>query len=239
MDNERRALVRTFALAGGMTVCACVFVLLLTVSVFPGVPPFFLALMTAMMLSIALPVGLTLGMAFGLGGRAISSRATTAILVASVAAVAVSFSTMVWSVPVASQRFRQSLSNSLGGRAVVVRAANDISAAAMDQQKVFGPGGDRMERAKRRAWTQHFRNAIAFATPPLALLALALLRRRAPRVMLLVACAGYFALVWIGERLVYEGLSPLAAAWLANIVCAAMAVIFMMRPTGATLGRTA
>jgi hypothetical protein len=67
----------------------------------------------------------------------------------------------------------------VGSGQVVVRAANDISAAAMDQQKVFGPGGDRMERAKRRAWTQHLRNAIAFATPPLALLALALLRRRA------------------------------------------------------------
>jgi hypothetical protein len=65
MDDERCALVRTFILAGGITVCACAFVVLLTVSVFPGVPPFFLALMTAMMLPIALPVGLTLGMAFG------------------------------------------------------------------------------------------------------------------------------------------------------------------------------
>jgi lipopolysaccharide export LptBFGC system permease protein LptF len=96
-----------------------------------------------------------------------------------------------------------------------------------------------MERAKRRAWTQHLRNAIAFATPPLALLALALLRRRAPRVMLLVACAGYFALVWIGERLVYEGLSPLAAAWLANIVYAATAAILMMRRTGTLISRPA
>ena len=238
-DDERRALVRTFVVALGITVGACALVLLLTVSVFPGVPPFFLALMTSMMLPIALPVGLTLGMAFGLGGRAISSRATTAILVAAAAAVAVSFSTMVWSVPVASQRFRQSISNTVGAGRPVVRAANDISATAMERGSYFGPGGDRMARDKRWAWTRHLRNAIAFATPPLALLALALLRRRAPRVMLLIACAGYFALVWTGERLVYEGLSPLAAAWLANIACTAVAAFLTIRPTGAALGRTA
>ena len=86
------------------------------------------------MLTIALPVGLTLGMAFGsaaarfITGHNRDSRGGSC-------GVAVSFSTMVWSVPVASQRFRQSLSNTVGSGQVVVRAANDISAAAMDQQR--------------------------------------------------------------------------------------------------------
>jgi len=139
-------------------------------------------------------------------------------------AVAVSFSTMILGWSVATYSFRQSIANTVGARGPVVKAANDISAAAMQQEPYFGPGGDRMARSKRRAWTQHLRNAIAFLTPALALLALALLRRQAPRVMLFGACAGYFALVLVGEQLIYRGLPPLAAAWLANIAVVIVAI---------------
>jgi hypothetical protein len=238
-EDDRRAITRTFAWFAGLTVCASALILVLTVAVLPGVPPFFAALLTTLMLPSALPVGLTLGIAFGLGGRAISRRVVRAVLVMAFVAVVVSFSTMIWSWSVVTHSFRQSISDTVGGRQPVVRAASDISAAAMQQQPYFGPGGDRMARDKRRAWTQHLRNAVAFATPALALLALALLRHRAPRVMLFGACAGYFALLLIGEQLVYQGLPPLAAAWLANIVCATGAVFLVKRSTALPLGRPA
>jgi hypothetical protein len=238
-DDERRALVRMLTWAAGITTCASAVLVLMTVAVFPDVPPFFLALMTSLMLPIALPVGLTLGIALALSGRAVSRRAVRVILLAALAAVAISYATMVLSWPVASYSFRQSLSNTLGARGPVVRAANDISAASMQQERYFGPGGDRMAWTKRRAWTRHLRDAMAFAAPALAVFALALLRRRAPRVMLMAACAGYFLLLLLGERLVYQGLPPLAAAWMANIVFAAAATILLMRGTGAALVRPA
>ena len=237
--DERRALVRTFAWAGGITAATSAILILMSVAVLPGVPLFFLALLTTLMLPIALPVGLIVGIAVGLGGRTVTRRATTVVLVAALAAVGISYGTMVWSWPVATYSFRQSLANTVGAPGPVVRAANDISASAIQQQPYFGPGGDRMARAKRAAWTRHLRDAMAFAAPALAVLALALLRRRAPRVRLMAACAGYFLLVLLGERLVYGGLPPPAAAWLANIVCVAAAAILMMRPASPAIGRPA
>jgi hypothetical protein len=238
-DGERRALVRTLVWAAGITVCASAVLILMSVAVLPGVPLFFLALITSLMLPIALPVGLMLGVAMGLAGRTPSRRVIAVVLVASLAAVAISYATMVWSWPVATYSFRQSLANSVGAGSPVVRAANDISASAIQQQPYFGPGGDRMAWAKRRAWTRHLRDAMAFAAPALAMLALALLRLRASRAAMMAACAGYFLLVLAGERLVYEGLPPLAAAWLANIVSTAAAAIVIMRPAGPALGRPA
>ena len=231
--------MRTLAWAAGITASASAILILMSVAVLPGVPLFFLALLTTLMLPIALPVGLTLGIALGLGGRTLSRRAMTVVLVAALAAVAISYGTMVWSWPVASYSFRQSLASTVGARGPVVRAANDISASAIQQQPYFGPGGDRMARAKRWAWTRHLREAMAFAAPALAVFALAMLRLRAPRVMLMAACAGYFLLVLLGERLVYGGLPPLAAAWLANIVCVAAAAILVMRPASPAFGRPA
>ena len=238
-DDERRALVRTLVWTAGITVTACAVLILMSVAALPGVPLFFLALLTTLMLPIALPVGLMLGIAVGLGGKTISRRAMTVVLVAALAAVAISYATMVWSWPVATYSFRQSLANAVGARGPVVRAANDISASVIQQQPYFGLGGDRMARAKRGAWTRHLRDAMAFAAPALAVLALALLRLRAPRVMIMAACAGYFFLVLLGEWLVYGGLPPPAAAWLANIVCVAAATILLMRPASPAFGRPA
>ena len=103
-----------------------------------------------------------------------------------------------------------------------------MSSSAARQNRNLAPGGDAMGLPSRLAWTRHLRLAMLFAAPVLALLALALIDRGARRAVVMGACAGYYILLMAGEALVYEGLPPVAGAWLANIVFAIGAIVLLI-----------
>jgi lipopolysaccharide export LptBFGC system permease protein LptF len=183
--------------------------------------------MTPMMLPIAIPIGLTLGIAFGLSGRLISRRTRNAILVCAVLAALASYGTLTWGVAVASRSFRQFMSNALGAQGSVSKGLHEMSVSEAQRERNFAPGGDPMGMPRRLAWTHHLQLAMAFATPVLALLALAAIRHGARRSIVMAACACYYLLVLGGEALVYQGLPPTAGAWLPNVIFAATAAYLM------------
>ena len=229
---------RTLLWAAAMTSGAASLLLILTLAVVPGISPYYVSLLAALWIPIAIPVGVTLGIVVALSGKAVSRRTGTAMVATAVIAAAISFSMTLLSPPVASQSFRQSVSNALGGRGVVVKAANDLSAFAIQQQPAFAPGGDLKAWPLRRAWTKHLVLSVPFATPVLVVFALAVVRRGAPRTVVIAGCAVYCLIVLVGEPLVHQGVPAFAAAWLANASAVIAAVILMNWPTGA-LGRPA
>ena len=232
VNGERRALSRTLLWAAAITILASAVVVILTVAIVPGLSPYYVSLMAALVLPIAIPIGVTLGIAFALSGRAVSSRTARVIVASAVIAASISFGMMLLSPPIASQAFRQSVSNALGGSGMVVRAATEVSASAIQQQPEFAPGGNLRAWPQRRAWTQHVVLAIPFATPVLVLFALAVVRRGAPRTLIVVGCTAYFFLVLLGEPLVHRGVPAVAAAWLANAATVMAAAILMKLPIG-------
>ena len=231
INGERRAVSRSLLWAAAITVSASCLVVILTLAVVPGISPYYVSLMAALVLPIAIPVGVTLGIAFGFGGRAVSSRTARGMVATAVVAGAISFGMTLLSPPVASQSFRQSVSNALGGRAIVVRAANDVSAFALLKRPEFAPGGNLRAWPRRRAWTQHLVLAMPFATPALVVFALAVVRRGAPRTLIVGGCAVYYFLVLVGEPLVHQGMPAVVAAWLANAATVIAGVIVMKLPT--------
>jgi hypothetical protein len=234
MNGERHAIVRTLLWALAMTVCTSAVVVALTLAIVPGIPPFYVSLMAALVLPIAIPVGVTLAIAFALRDGSISRRTTRALAATTVIAMAVSVGAMVSNVPVASQSFRQQISDALGGRAAVVKAATELSAAAVQQQEAFAPPGGRAGWPRRHAWTQHLLLAIPFAMPVLALFAGAVVHRGAPRKLVMGACVLYFTLVPAGEQLVHQGMPAFAAAWLANALTVVAALVVLKCPAASS-----
>ena len=230
MNGERHAIGRTLVWAFAMTVCVSAAVIILTLAIVPGIPPFYVSLMASLVLPIAIPVGVTLAITFALRDRSMSRRTTWALVAAAVIAMTVSVGAMVSNVPIASQSLRQSVSDALGGRTVVVKAATDVSAAAIQQQEAFAPPGGRAGWPRRQAWTHHLLLALPFATPVLALFAVAVVRRHAPKTLAMGACVFYFTLVLAGEPLVHHGMPAFAAAWLANVLTVVAALIVMKVP---------
>jgi Lipopolysaccharide export system permease LptF/LptG len=226
-DDERHALIRTFAWAAGAIVCASGVVLVLTVVALRGMPPYYTALMTPMMLPIAIPIGLTLGIAFGLSGRTVSRHTRNTVLVGALLATVVSYSTVTWGIAFASQSFRQSMSNAVGAHIRVSKGLHEISVSEAQRERTLAPGGDPMGMPRRLAWTYHIQLAMSFAAPVLALLALGVIGRGARRAVVLGACAGYYILLVAGERLVYQGLPAIVGAWLPNAIFVATATYVM------------
>jgi len=231
IDSERRAVSRTLSWAAAITASVSGLVVILTLAIIPGISPYYVSLMAALVLPIAIPIGVALGIAFALSGRAVSSRTASAMVATAVIAACVSFWMTLLSPPVASQSFRQSVSNALGGRGVVVKAANDVSAFSILQRPDFAPGGNLRAWPRRQAWTKHMVLAMSFATPALVLFALAVVRRGAPRVLIIGGCAVYYVLVLAGEPLVHQGMPAAVAAWLANTMTVMAAGVLMKLPT--------
>jgi len=130
---------------------------------------------------------------------------------------------MTWGIAVASRSFRQSMSNAVGAHGRVTNGLHEMSLSAAQRDRNLAPGGDPMGMPRRLAWTYHLQLSMAFATPVLALLALAAIRHGARRSIVMATCACYYLLVIGGEALVYRGLPPIAGAWLPNVIFAATA----------------
>jgi Lipopolysaccharide export system permease LptF/LptG len=227
--NDRRALVRTFMWAAVATVTASALLIALTIAAVPVFAPFYIALLTPMTLPIALPIGLTLGIAFGLCHRHVSRSTRLIVVLSALCITAVSFVSTAWVQPVANQSFRQSVFNAIGGRGIVVKGLNEMSLAELQREARMAPRGNGTHKSQRASWTYHLTFALPMAPLMLAALALVLIGRGAKRATVMATCVGYYIVLMAGEALVYEGLPPIAAAWMANVLFACATAYFASR----------
>jgi lipopolysaccharide export LptBFGC system permease protein LptF len=180
-----------------------------------------------MTLPMALPIGLTIGIAFGLCRRQVSRSARRVVVVSAVCITALSFVSTAWVKPVANQSFRQSVFNAIGGRGIVVKGLNEMSLSELQREARMAPRGGATNMPQRASWTYHLTFALPVAPLILAALTLVLIRRGAKRAAVMSTCVAYYVVLMAGEALVYEGLPPLAGAWMANVLFASAAAYFI------------
>ncbi len=225
-DTDRRALLRAFIWGTAVTVCASAMLIALTIAAAPVFAPFYIALLTPMTLPIALPIGLTLGIACGLSRGPVSRLTKRAVLFSAVFVTVVSFSSMAWVKPVANQAFRQSVFNAIGGKGTVVKGLHEMSIPELRRAVNMAPRGDVDQTPQRAIWIYQLTFALPLAPLVLAMLALALVAHGTRRATVMAMCVAYFVVLMATEALVYEGLSPVAAAWIPNVLFAGALVYF-------------
>jgi lipopolysaccharide export LptBFGC system permease protein LptF len=225
VETDRRALRRALLCAAAATVCTSALLIALTIAGTPVFAPFYIALLTPMTLPIALPIGLTLGIAFGLSQRRLSRSAKIVVLASALCATAVSFASMAYITPVANQAFRQSVFTAIGGRGVVTKGLHEMSLPELQREIRMAPRGDAAAIPERAEWIYQLTLALPLAPLVLAALALLLVSRGTQRAIVMVLSIAYYVVAFAMEALVYQGLPPLAAAWLPNIIFAAAAAL--------------
>jgi len=218
VGTDRRALLRALISAAAATVCASALLIMLTIAGTPVFAPFYIALLTPMTLPIALPIGFTLGIAFGLGQRRVSRATKIVVMSAALLVAAMSFASMAYVKPVANQAFRQSVFNAIGGRGGVMKGLHEMSLSELQREMRMAPRGDATLLQERATWVYHLTFALPVAPLMLAALALTLLSHRTRRATVMLICIVYYVLLMGTEALVYEGLPPVFAAWLPNVL---------------------
>jgi hypothetical protein len=224
VENDRRALLRTFIWAAAVTAGVSALLITLTIAGVPVFAPFYIALLTPMTLPIALPIGLTLGIAFGLSHGPVSRYARRVVVFAAILVSIMSFVSMAYLKPVANQSFRQSVFNAIGGNGTVVKGLNEMSLREFRSEMKMAPRGVLADTPQRARWTYHLLFALPVAPLVLAALALALIGRGARRATVMALPVAYATLLMLTEGLVYQGLQPIAGAWTPNLVLALFAV---------------
>ena len=128
LQDDKAALTRALSIAAASMMAITV---LLTIAPIAGWEdygsPSILALVVPQAVPLAIPLGLVLGLAFGLSGRALSSAAARAMLLAALLCSAISFATLAWVLPSANQKFRQQLFESVGNKGTVMKGLNEMS----------------------------------------------------------------------------------------------------------------
>jgi hypothetical protein len=226
-DEERRALVRTFAWTAGIVagVGALMIGLVVATVMMGGAPwprPVHYAMLIPMALPIALPIAMTFGLAIGFGGRAATGRAKRTIVATAFMASLVSLVSLWTIAPLANQAFRQATFEAKGGRGDVMKvgAAEMTMPELRHQANALSRNPRQAELARMGRWNFHMRVALSFGTLVLALFSLAVAERlpKPPRAMVMAGSAVYLLLLLAGEALTLEGAPPAVAAWLANAV---------------------
>jgi lipopolysaccharide export LptBFGC system permease protein LptF len=226
-ENDRRALLRTVVWAAVATVSVSALIIAITIAAVPVFAPFYIALLTPMALPMALPIGVTIGIACGLCHREVSRSTRLVVVLSAICITAVSFASTAWVKPVTNQSFRQSVFDAIGGRGVVVKGLNEMSLSELHREARMAPRGDATHMPQRASWTYHLTFALPVAPLALTVLALVLIGRGAKRAIVMVTCVAYYGVLLAGEALVYEGLPPMAGAWMANVLFAFAAAYFV------------
>ena len=183
---------------------------------------------------LAIPVGIAFGLAFGFSVRPTSAM-VKAILVATVAASALSFYALVWAMPAGNQAFREiafrALNKQHQGPVVLQKGYNEMTLSEMrDQAARLRTSGDN-GHARDTAFRMHLRIALAGAS--LAFVCVFLVSRlnnRSWRALLAFGLAfAYWALIFIGESGMRRGyLPPLFGAWLPNLALISTAMLIAL-----------
>ena len=186
-------------------------------------------------LPYALPAGWILGIGFGLGGGTESRRARSLVVIAAVAASALSLVTVVSAARLGSMAFQRTIAASRGEQSTPASRATEMGPGGLQQAAERALSEGQVGRARRFSWQYHMLRSISFATIFLTAFAFALrdVWNRAPRSAVMAACALYFLLLIAGEVLIFElrRMPPILAAWMPNIAFVAATVILMSART--------
>jgi hypothetical protein len=163
---------------------------------------------------LAVVIGVTLGTVFGIGGRRCSRRVTTWVVALGIVLSVISFIDLAWITPAANQAFRVAVS----GNPDIVRGVPEMTLGELWQMA-----------SPDVAFFFHTRWALAFSPLILIVFASSIVRAtarsRAAGLAAVGALFGYYMLLYGGRTLTLDGQVPaLAAAWLPNVVLAAIAV---------------
>ena len=232
--EDRKALIRTLSWAASATVSALVVLTVLGLAQIAYVGRSVLThvgYVIPQALPLALPIGLTFGISFGLNG--ISHRMRTVVLLAALGASALAFGTTGWVMPQANESYRQALDDSRSGRDVWVKGPDEMTFGELRQLSSLARDSGHLEAARSADWHYHVRPALSFASVVLVLFTIVRSARSAgPRMAAATAaCAVYFFLLFIGHMLTFDGLPPIAGAWLPNLFFAAATCFIWSRPS--------
>ena len=235
-DDERRVISRSLVWTAGTIAATTCLLLIPPVAMAAASGPLpagriFLLMVVPQALPLAIPIGVIFGVAMGVAGHAVTLQVKRAIVGVSVLGAIVSFSNMAWLMPAANQAFRQTVFAERGGQGTVVKGAAEMSLSELRRAGGHHRGGDRMSWRARLNWMYHLRFSLAFAGPLLAMLAFALIERRAARWLMISTCLVYYGLLVTGEAIVYGGATPWLGAWLANGVIAGTTLVLRYAPT--------
>jgi lipopolysaccharide export LptBFGC system permease protein LptF len=174
-------------------------------------------------LPIAIPVGAATGIVFGLGGRHRVRYARTAILPMALAGCVVSFAMVAWIAPTANQAFRMSVAGELArGRGLPELTLGELGLLVSRDAGARRDLLQSHEGAELR-FNYQFRWAVSAATLVLAGFALSVTRLTTQGftrwLIVGLALFGYYELMYFGRAAALNlALTPVAAAWLPNVV---------------------
>jgi lipopolysaccharide export LptBFGC system permease protein LptF len=182
---------------------------------------------------LAIPIGVGLGIAFGLRAQHTVNTAKL-ILLAAMAASALSFGILAWAMPAGNQAFRENIVRGHGAGtlegtfAEVPKGYNEMSLTELRHEIAHFSAKGEPRRAREYAHHLHLRISLAVATLALGVLMLAApVNHRGSRGLLaLAACFVYWALIFVGESAYRQGyVTPPTGAWLPNVVLIATAIV--------------
>jgi lipopolysaccharide export LptBFGC system permease protein LptF len=234
--DDRRALVRTFSWITACVLAAAVSLIVLALARIAYVGTGFVAhvgYVAPQALPLALPIGLALGIASGTNGVVLSLRTRTVIVLAALAASVIAFGTIGWKMPEANESYRQALYHAQGDRNVSMKGPSEMTFSELRDLSILARASGDSETTRRVDWHYHVRPALALASVVLALFAIVLSGWPAGtrKVTVSTACVLYIVLLSVGESLTFEGLPPMAGAWLPNVTFAA-ATFFLWPKSG-------
>jgi lipopolysaccharide export LptBFGC system permease protein LptF len=234
--EDRKALIRTVSWAAGGVVSALAGLIVLGLAQIAYVGLSFLThvgYVIPQALPLALPIGLTFGIAFGLNGVVVSHRTRKVVLLAALVASAAAFGTIGWVMPQANESYRQALDHARSGRDVWAKGPDEMTFGELRQLSSHARDSGHLEMARSVDWHYHVRPALSLASVVLALFALVLSAWHAGalRAVAMAACAMYFLLLFVGHMLTFDGLPPIAGAWLPNVLFAVATYFMWSRPS--------
>ncbi len=230
-DDERRALVRTFAWALVLTIAATGFLMLPPLSIVEtDVASVFLLALVPQAVPLAIPIGLTFGTALGLAGRPATRSAMKSVLLVACAASVASFLTLAWVMPAGNQAYRESVARAAGYSQPLTKGFSEMTLSELNREASIAALAGNVHRANQYAWSFHLRFALGAASIVLVGLVVLIGSKHSVlrSIQALVLCFAYWALIFIGESLaVYREILPAAAgAWLPNLAFVTVAIVF-------------
>ncbi len=229
-SEDKSAVVQVLSVAVGSMVAVAVLLTLPPIVAWQGsVRPIQIALIVPQAVPLAIPIGLVLGLAFGASGRVLSGGAARAILLAAFLCSTISFASIVWALPAASQEFTQQAFDTIGNRGTVMKGYGEMTFQELEAEIATARAVGNDRGARRVAWHYHLKASLASAPFALALFALAPARRwrkALPVAFILLSPVGYWFLMWLGQWLgISTSTPPSVGAWLPNIVFATIALL--------------
>lgn len=231
-EDERLAIVRTFAWSASMVVVVVVLLMLPPLFTHSGMGWRMATTLVPQAVPLGVPIGIAFGVAFGLAARPALNIAKV-IVCGAVAASLLSFAVLAWGVPAANQAFREMTFRELraqgyqGDISGQQKGYSEMTFSELRRQEADFLANGEPRRASSVRLSFHRRFALAAATVALVsfLLGVPVNHRGLRGMLAFIVCFVYWMLMFAGEVSNRRGYLPVPiAAWLPNLVMIASAI---------------